>query len=553
MNKIRKWKWLAGVVVVAFASGTWVYTERTFGTDPLSYWRYPISQPNRIHLYTDEQAQLEEKRVRWLRYGTQSQTLWVNHTSTRGEEQSVINRWDIETESPTTIFSDPILPASAISASEGRKRFMTAGNAPTVQLWDVKTGALKKTFAQSNVQSNRSMHRAILSPTDDVIAAAQYDDDSQRWQVGLWDAQTGEQRQTLASVDLLPTIRFSPQGSFLAIATANAVQLRSTNAEINTAPIWKISAEEASQSDYPNATFPLSFSNDGTRLTISRSQNSDSVQLQQIQVDTGEILHNLTLELGGYIQPVASPNGEIAAYVSENEDTRQKEISLIEIATGKAVQTITTERTDPRDIRSLAFSPDGNMLASAYSSGSIDVHTLSSQATASLPPIEQYSGFGLAFQDNHSLIVRVQTWITEPDQPALRDRYLLIDAQTGQPKQQFEAVKNTFSPSFSQDGSVMLATVIRQIGNIWDVQDGSIHAQLTYQQHIDAGDATSLVMSRNGQTYALSNSTHLRNREDPSILIGNADTGQIMHQIETSSLLEALALSPNGKILAATN
>ncbi|MEM9152832.1 MAG: hypothetical protein AAGB19_20585, partial [Cyanobacteria bacterium P01_F01_bin.3] len=65
MNKSQKWKWLAGVVVVAFASSTWVYTERTFGTDPLSYWRYPISQPNRIHLYTDEQAQLEEKRVRW--------------------------------------------------------------------------------------------------------------------------------------------------------------------------------------------------------------------------------------------------------------------------------------------------------------------------------------------------------------------------------------------------------------------------------------------------------------------------------------------------------
>ena len=200
--------------------------------------------------------------------------------------------------SSTTIFSDPILPASAISASEGQNRFMPAGNAPTVQLWDVKTGALKETFTQSNVQSNRYMHRAILSPTGNVIAAAQYDDNSQRWQVGLWDAQTGKQRKTLASVDLLPTIRFSPQGSFLAIATAHAVQLRSTNADINTAPIWKISAEEASQSDYPNATLPLSFSNDGTRLTISRSQNSDSVELQQIQVDTGEILHNLTLELG---------------------------------------------------------------------------------------------------------------------------------------------------------------------------------------------------------------------------------------------------------------
>ena len=181
------------------------------------------------------------------------------------------------------------------------------------------------------------------------------------------------------------------------------------------------------------------------------------------------------------------------------------------------------------------------------------MHTLSSKESALLPPIEQYSGFGLAFQDNRSLLIRVQTWITESDQPVLRDRYILIDTQTGQPKQQFEAVKNTFSPSFSQDGSVMLATVIRQTVNIWDVQDGSIHAQLTYQQHIDAGDVTSLVMSRNGQTYALSNSTHLRNREDPSILIGDADTGKIMHRITTSLPLEALALSPNGKILAATN
>ena len=212
-----------------------------------------------------------------------------------------------------------------------------------IWLWDIGTGQHKTTLEKPNFRVNS----IAFSPDGNIIAAGGRDDDIDRdlWPgtVQLWDAATGEHKETLTGqhTDSVFTVAYSPNGtSFVSGSKDDKILLWDT-------VTYQL---KASLTGYPYA---IAFSPDSNTLAVA---NQDR-KVKLYNAVSGEHKLTFTENTDQVHELIFNPDGRTFASIGGDSTIR-----LWDAVTGEHLQTITGHT---RSVSSISFSPDGSRLATA--------------------------------------------------------------------------------------------------------------------------------------------------------------------------------------------
>ena len=228
-----------------------------------------------------------------------------------------------------------------------------------LNLWDAETGELLRTFDAPG----DSVDFVGFSPDGNMLASTGSKDRT----IQLWDTETGALLRTLTGhSDFVFSVAFSPDGKLLASGSFDA-----------SVKLWdvKTGALFRTLSGHRGDVMPVVFSPDGKTLASS----GDDATIKVWDTATGALLRTLTGHSERVRSVVFSPNGKLLASGSDDASVR-----LWDAETGRLLRKIMP--VDPLlsllapvgkklldlefdghsyGIDSVAFSPDGKILASA--------------------------------------------------------------------------------------------------------------------------------------------------------------------------------------------
>lgn len=213
----------------------------------------------------------------------------------------------------------------------------------TIRLWNSSNGTLIQQMQVPVTPGNATIHIAF-SPDGALLASAAYKTD-----VRLWRVSDGTLLRTIPSGGT--AVAFSPDSSLLAAEGPN-----------NTIILSHIQdgSKVATLSGHTYNIRSLAFSFDGSILASAGSD--DTIRLWQ--VSNGTLLHTLPTRANWDI--AFSPDGQFLVSGGSNGDIQRLggNVEIWQTATGQRLRQWEASRTQ---IESVAFSPVGNIIASASS------------------------------------------------------------------------------------------------------------------------------------------------------------------------------------------
>jgi len=232
-----------------------------------------------------------------------------------------------------------------IAYSPDGKMLASGGWKNTIKLWGVQSGYELKTLTwRTNYVVN--VTSVAFSPNGKFLASGSEEDGNS---IKLWDLQTGWELKTLTKHDDVSCVTFSPDGRKLAVASWRGCPWCDdfiTLWEVKSGDVQKILAKHSGNT--------LFFSPDG-RTLASGADLIGTIKLWDVQ--SGRELQALTGHSGDVLSVAFSPDGKILA--SGGKDTS---VILWDALSGRELKTL---RGHSLDVNSVAFSPDGRSLASA--------------------------------------------------------------------------------------------------------------------------------------------------------------------------------------------
>jgi RNA polymerase sigma factor (sigma-70 family) len=355
--------------------------------------------------------------------------------------------------------------------------------------------------------------------------------------IRVWDADTGKELRQLAAINIMG-LAVSPRGKVMASAQNNNVQ------------VWDLATLKPTFNCH-SPGFAVAISPDGSVLATGgrsarRSEKSDPVVLWDLK--TGNKLQSLSGSMYQVFGLAFSPNGKLLAAVScgnsgfaPPQSARPEIVRLWDVETGKLQEL----DGHTEGATSLAFSPDGKVLATGAQDGRLiwwdsgtgkQLRKLKLDEDVYYYPKRNRIGSGgiqaLAYAPNGKTIASANHDGT----------VRLFEAATGKQLQVLRGhAHSVVSVAFSPDGKVLASGSNDQTIRLWDPttgallnprpgHDGSIGSVLT---SADGKRAVSAGSDRTLRTWDLTTAKELLTLRD------------------FKSVIHAVALSPDGTILAA--
>jgi WD40 repeat protein len=226
-----------------------------------------------------------------------------------------------------------------------------------------------------------------------------------------------------------------------------------------------------------------------------------------------------------------SPDGNIIASASGD-----KTVKIWDAKTGKNIQTLQGHQ---HDVYSVAFSPDGNTIASASGDSTVIIWDAKTGKNIRTLQGHQKSVYSVAFSQYGNIIAS-----------ASRDKTVKIwDAKTGKNIRTLQGHQNSvINVTFSPDGNTIASASRDKKVIIWDVKTGE--DILTFQGH--QSEVTSVVFSPDGKTIASTSTDNVLG--DNTVIIWDAKTGKEIQTLKGhQSYVYSVTFSPNGNIIASAS
>jgi len=501
-----------------------------------------------------------------------------------GGEDSTIKVWDAQTGAETMTLRGHEDWIESMAFSPDGQRIVSGSGDGTIRLWNAQSGAELMTL-----QGHRDWIRSVaFSPDGKQIASASNDRT-----IKLWDAQTGTEMMTFRGHrNAVSAVAFSPDGKRIV-----------SGAEDETIKVWDIAAgiELLTISDsHKGPVRSVALSPDGRRI-VSGSRDGT---IKVWNAETGNSVANIAGHEGTVSSVSFSPNGnliascgydhmvkiwdaetgegvrtfrghdwmvEAIAFSSDGKHLvsaggEDDTVKLWDITMGRESTTIHVRLYDP--IRSIAFSPDANQIASCSwdSIGLWDTRT--SEPIRTIRGDTYYNsvvfspdGRYIASGSREKGVVRVWNALTGTQLMALRGhkdgimcitfsydgKYVisgsddktikLWDATSGSEVRTFQGHKSSvWSVAFSPDGKQIVSGSEDKTIKLWDAARGS--EIRTFERPTDR--VLSVAVSPDGKRVVAA--------EGKEIKIRDALTGAVQMIIHGhSDFVFCVAFSPDGK------
>jgi RNA polymerase sigma factor (sigma-70 family) len=442
-------------------------------------------------------------------------------TAASSDKEGGIQLWNVADGNPVRVLQGHGKPIRSLSFSPNNQTLASTahGDAKEVRLWDVATGKLLHKLEHPPLVGTVS-----FSPDGKILASGggeqgPFKPEGNPSAIRLWDAATGKLLRILEGHQRpLLTSSFSPDGKILASGSFD-----------QTIRLWDVTTgKELRKLKGPqHLVQSLSFSPDSKVLAVGGS--GPAVRLWDVA--TGEELQRPGRVHTGQVHSVAfSPDGRMlatAAARGEGDGT----VRLWDAASGKPLRRL----QHPGEAHSVAFAPDGKTLAS----GGADAVCLWDVTTGErLRQLESQGGSPLAFSPDGKLLAPGPYRAGfAPSGTTLR----LWDATTGTllraPALEHSHV--TLSAAFSPDGKVLAVRTMSSL-HLW----GAVTGQELLKLGIKWDMRAALSFSPDGKTLAVGDASG-------KIHLLEAATGNKIHTL-TGHLkpIVSLAFSPSGRRLA---
>jgi eukaryotic-like serine/threonine-protein kinase len=406
----------------------------------------------------------------------------------------------------------------------------SGGGDTSVKIWDVAAGEL---IASLEGHTGRVNHIA-LSPDTSTLASAGADG-----KVILWDTWPQFQvRMLRGHLDSVSAVKFRPDGQVLATMSGNMY----SGSKDNTIKLWDVvsGGELATLAGHEAQMCDMAWNDDGKLLASTdtggalRIWNFDTEQVTTVAKAHQDAALSLAFSPDGKI--LATAGGNIFATGADNS------IKLWDPLTGNLIRTLEGHQ---ESIFTIAFSPDGKLLASASAnlfakSTDHSVKLWDPATGALLHSMEghQDNVFRVRFSPDGKILASAGGSLFDkgPD-AAVR----LWDTTTGKLAHALTGhTRAVFDVVFSPDGKIVATASDDATVKLWDPATGQlIRTLIGFQNGVE-----DVVFSPDGLVVAAA-------AGDKSVKLFEARTGELLHSLAGhKNYVRDLAYSPDGRTLA---
>jgi WD40 repeat protein len=252
-----------------------------------------------------------------------------------------IIRWDLQKGEQVEVFDQHLVSVTLAYSPDGTT-LATGSPGGEIFLWEADTGEYRQTL----IAHTAEITNLSFSLDNDMLAST-----SQDKSIILWDVESGKALQRFDEHAAHTTsIAFSPDSQTLAAGYDDSVLF-----------LWDIQTGEAQLElgDHDGKINSVAFSQDGKALA-SASQDGKIILWE---AGSGNILRTLEVNTQEILSIAFSPDGETLVSGSVHEKANEDTIAFWNWQSGELLESWSAPHLD--DVTYLAFSPGGSTLASA--------------------------------------------------------------------------------------------------------------------------------------------------------------------------------------------